>query len=259
MKKITLIGTSNGATNQGVDSYGNVTVDVPVKIIEVSERDGQRSESFDWVRVTATGKAAERLAAIPAQQNIFVEGLARFDELPSSDGGNDHYIGVTAFRAFAVGQSEEHYINFVGRGNLGREPEMSYTPSGTALTKFSLAVNHRQDDVLWADIVCWNRLADSTNSHLSKGRSVLVDGRPRVNRWTGNDGVRRARFEVTANDVEFLPSGSTGGGNPGGGPTPGAASGGMNPGAPTATAAASAPASNPAPASAQGPQDEQPW
>ena len=104
-------------------------------------------------------------------------------------------------------------------GNLGGDPEMRYTPSGTPVTNFSVATNRRwtnqqgeqQEETAWFRVSCWNRLAETTNQYLSKGRQVLVEGTlqpdsetggPRV--WPGNDGVSRASFEVRAFSVKFL-------------------------------------------------------
>jgi single-strand DNA-binding protein len=104
-------------------------------------------------------------------------------------------------------------------GNLGRDPEMRYTPSGTPVTNFSVATNRRwtdqqgqtQEETVWFRISCWGRLAETTNEYLSKGRGVLVEGMlqpdpetgaPRI--WTGNDGIARASFEVRAQTVKFL-------------------------------------------------------
>lgn len=255
MKKITLIGISNGIASQFTDEQGNLNVDAPVKVIETRQVNGQTVEEADWVRVTARGNAAQKLAGIAKDSYVYIEGDARFDHVPNAQGVQNFYMGVSAYRVMQVSSSEGTYINIVANGNLGRDPEMRYTPGGASVTDFSIAVNdRREDEPLWIDVSCWNKLAENTNNHLNRGRSVLIDGRPSAHRWTAQDGQPRGKMKVTANTVEFLPSG-----NAGGGPTPGAASGGMNPGAPTATAAASAPASSPAPAPAEGPQDEMPW
>lgn len=114
------------------------------------------------------------------------------------------------------------YQKVIVVGNLGGDPEMRYTPSGTPVTNFSVASNRRwtnqqgeqQEETTWFRVSCWNRLAETTNQYLSKGRQVLVEGRmspdpqtggPRV--WTGNDGVARASYEVTALNVQFLGGG----------------------------------------------------
>jgi len=111
------------------------------------------------------------------------------------------------------------YHKIVIVGNLGQDPEMRYTPDGTPVTNFSVATNrrwNRQDgsqgeETVWFRVSAWRRLAEVCNEYLSKGRQVLVEGRmrpdpetggPRL--WTGNDGVARASFEVTAQTVKFL-------------------------------------------------------
>jgi single-strand DNA-binding protein len=104
-------------------------------------------------------------------------------------------------------------------GNLGQDPEMRYTGNGTPVTSFSVATNRRwtnQDgsqgeETVWFRVSAWRRLAETCAQYLSKGRQVMVEGRmtpdretggPRV--WTGNDGVARASFELTADSVIFL-------------------------------------------------------
>ena len=104
-------------------------------------------------------------------------------------------------------------------GNLGRDPEMRYTPDGTPVTNFSVASNRRwnnpdgtqNEETVWFRITAWRQLAELCNQYLSKGRQVLIEGRlnpdretggPRI--WTGNDGQPRASFEVTALTVRFL-------------------------------------------------------
>ncbi|MBC7251197.1 MAG: single-stranded DNA-binding protein [Anaerolineae bacterium] len=106
-------------------------------------------------------------------------------------------------------------------GYLGRDPEMRYTPDGTPVTNFSVATSRRwtnQDgsqgeETVWWRVTAWRKLAEICNQYLTKGRPVLVEGvmrpdpdtgGPRV--WTGNDGVARASYEVTARTVKFLPS-----------------------------------------------------
>jgi single-strand DNA-binding protein len=106
-------------------------------------------------------------------------------------------------------------------GNLGRDPEMRYTPSGQAVTSFSVATNRQYTasngetvkETIWFRVSVWGKMAEVTNQYLKKGSKVLVEGRltadpatggPRM--WTGNDGHARASFEVTAQTVRFLSS-----------------------------------------------------
>jgi single-strand DNA-binding protein len=103
-------------------------------------------------------------------------------------------------------------------GNLGRDPEMRYTPSGQAVTNLSVATNRRYTDssgdtheeTVWFRVSVWGRQAEATNQYLSKGRQVLVEGRlvpdengnPRT--WTRQDGTTAASFEINAQTVRFL-------------------------------------------------------
>jgi single-strand DNA-binding protein len=111
-------------------------------------------------------------------------------------------------------------------GNLGRDPEMRYTPSGQPVTSFSVASNRsytgadgqKVDETIWFRVTAWGKLAETCNQYLTKGSKVLVEGRlvpdknggPRI--WTRQDGTPGASFEVTANTVRFL-SGRGDGGN----------------------------------------------
>jgi len=100
-------------------------------------------------------------------------------------------------------------------GRLGREPEMSYTPSGKALTKFTLAVNRvqrnresgeRQEETDWFSIVAWDRLAETCNAYLHKGSKVFIEGRMQSRKYTDKNGVERTAWDVTASDMQMLDS-----------------------------------------------------
>lgn len=108
-------------------------------------------------------------------------------------------------------------------GYLGRDPELRYTPTGTAVAHFTVATNRRwttadgetAEQTTWFRITTWTGLAETCARYLATGRQVYIDGRlqpdpdtggPRL--WTGDDGVARAQFEVTANRVIFLGKGT---------------------------------------------------
>jgi len=128
-------------------------------------------------------------------------------------------------------------------GNLGRDPEMRYTPSGQAVTNFSLATSRNYNDssgqqvkeTIWFRVATWGKLAETCNQYLKSGKKVLVEGRlvpdlntggPRI--WNRQDGTPSASFEITAQTVRFLsprgeestpyPSGDSGSGTPEDGP-----------------------------------------
>ncbi len=97
-------------------------------------------------------------------------------------------------------------------GNLGRDPEMNYTPSGTAIAKFSLAVSRvsksatgeRQQETEWFNIVAWQHLAETCSTYLKKGQKVFIEGRLATRKYTDKNGIERTAVEVIANDMEFL-------------------------------------------------------
>jgi single-strand DNA-binding protein len=97
-------------------------------------------------------------------------------------------------------------------GNLGRDPEMNYTPSGVAVTKFSLAVSRtykassgeKRDETEWFNIVAWNKLAETCNTYLRKGNKVYIEGRLTTRKYTDKNGVERTAIDVIANEMEML-------------------------------------------------------
>lgn len=97
-------------------------------------------------------------------------------------------------------------------GNLTRNPELRYTPSGTPVANFGLAVNRRfrqaddqKDEVCYVDIVVFGKQAEHCGQYLSKGDGAIVDGRLQQRRWETEDGQRRSKHEVVAQSVTFLP------------------------------------------------------
>ena len=99
-------------------------------------------------------------------------------------------------------------------GRAGNDPEMRYTPSGTPVTSFSLAVNNNRrdekgewtEDTEWFRVTAWERQAESVNQYLSKGRRVFVDGRLSTRQYTSSSGEARTSLEVRAFKVVFLDS-----------------------------------------------------
>jgi single-strand DNA-binding protein len=110
-------------------------------------------------------------------------------------------------------------------GNLTRDPELRYTPSGTPLASFGLAVNtprpgqsgterggqdspsERREDVCFVDIVAFGRQAETASEYLSKGRAALIEGRLQWRSWDGQDGQKRSKHEVMADRIQFMPRG----------------------------------------------------
>ena len=107
-------------------------------------------------------------------------------------------------------------------GNLTRDPEMRYTPNGQAVASFSIATNRRwtnqqgepQEQTEFHNIVAWGKLAEICNQILYKGRKVLVSGRLQTRSWEGQDGVKRYKTEIVADNISATgESRSNAGGN----------------------------------------------
>ncbi len=111
------------------------------------------------------------------------------------------------------------YHKIIIVGNLGRDPEMRYTPDGTPVTSFSVATNRRWtnsdgtpgEETVWFRVTAWRRQAEVAAQYLSKGRQVMVEGRLRPDPATGGprvyqrqDGSCGAQYEVTADRIIFL-------------------------------------------------------
>jgi single-strand DNA-binding protein len=96
-----------------------------------------------------------------------------------------------------------NHCTFIGR--LGRDPEMNYTSQGTAVTKFSLAVDQGKDvPPLWLNITCWNELAERVNEWFPKGAQVLVAGRLQTRSYTDRNKVARTVVEIIASTAQLL-------------------------------------------------------
>ena len=97
-------------------------------------------------------------------------------------------------------------------GNLGKDPELRYTPQGTAVCSFSLATNEKRRDksgefqniATWFKVTLWGNQAETASKYLSKGRPIYVEGRLRIEEWTDRDGNNRQSLEVNATDMQFL-------------------------------------------------------
>jgi single-strand DNA-binding protein len=98
-------------------------------------------------------------------------------------------------------------------GNLTRDPELRYTPSGAAVCELGLAVNRRyrtaqgedRDEVCFVDIQVWGKQAESCNTYLNKGSQAFVEGRLRFDQWDDREsGKKRSRLTVTAERVQFM-------------------------------------------------------
>lgn len=144
-------------------------------------------------------------------------------------------------------------------GNLGRDPELRYTPQGIAVCSFTMATNEKRRDksgemsdvTTWFKITLWRQQAENASKYLTKGSPVYIEGRLRIEEWIDRDQNKRYTLDVQATDMQFISSRGEGGGEysggghddhdagyTGGGPAATSDSGGTSTGA----AAVSAPA-----------------
>ncbi len=94
-------------------------------------------------------------------------------------------------------------------GNLGRDPEMRYTPSGRPVTTFSVAVSRswntadgeRHTETEWFNVVAWSKLAETCKQYLNKGKQVYIEGRLQTRRWEDKEGVKHSTVEVVAAEM----------------------------------------------------------
>jgi single-strand DNA-binding protein len=97
-------------------------------------------------------------------------------------------------------------------GNVGRDPEMRYTPDGKANAKFSVAVSRvwtnqegeKKEETEWFNVVAWDKLAETCGSYVTKGQKVYVEGRLQTRTWEGQDGLKHKTTDLVAREVIFL-------------------------------------------------------
>ena len=108
-------------------------------------------------------------------------------------------------------------------GNLTRDPEVRYTPKGTAVTELGIAVNRiytgengeKREEVTFVDVTVWGRTAENVGEYLKKGRPVFIEGRLQLDSWEDKQsGQKRNKLKVVADNVQFLGARGGGGGGP---------------------------------------------
>lgn len=160
---------------------------------------------------------------------VFLPFAPRFDIFEVT-GTGVQYFGVNDQKAsqasISIGKKTvmASFNRVILVGNLTRDPELRYIPSGTAVSDIGLAVNDRVkrgdqwvDEVTFVDITLWGRTAEIANEYLSKGSPVLIEGRLKLDRWE-KDGQKHSKLKVTADKLQMLGSkdGARGGGGSGG-------------------------------------------
>ena len=199
--------------------------------------DDNQARDLAWYhRVTVFGAAAENLAnQVQAGSPIFVEGALNYRNWESPEGQKRSSIDIKAQRvevlSFGTRKGDTTVVDTKGQhrlknalnevmviGNLTRDAELRYTPSGSAVTRFSIAVNERyrdksgadQEKTHYVDVNVWRELAEGCGD-LKKGDAVYVIGRLVNDSWTDQEGNKRYTTRVEGSRVEFLTRGTPGG------------------------------------------------
>ncbi len=111
-------------------------------------------------------------------------------------------------------------------GNLTRDPQLKYLPSNTAVCEFGLAVNrtwrdrdgNQKEDVCFVDVAAFGKQGEVINQYMNKGRPILIEGRLKLDTWTGQDGQKRSKHSVVVENFTFVGPREGGGGGGGGAP-----------------------------------------
>jgi single-strand DNA-binding protein len=219
--QITLVGT---LMRDAELRYTNSGAPVTDFFTVVTERWGDEAsgaqERETRFRVTAWGRTAENSAPFLTEGRRVVV-MGRIDGVSAwmDENGDPHArIEVVARRIVPVADEAEDqdFQSVVVAGNLGRDPELRYTPDGTAVADFSMAVNEywrdgetgeTQEKTIWFRISVWRRQAETAAQYLAKGRKALITGRmDEPGAWIGQSGEARGSLDVTATRVQFMDS-----------------------------------------------------
>jgi len=188
---------------------------------------GQLRETNEWFNLIAWGDLAKAAMELVGQdQRIYAEGFLQTRSWDDQEGQRHVRTEVVANKLIPMDR-RDNIVDYPNGGceetplclnrvmiigNLGRDPEMRYTPDGQAVTSFSLAATRswssgnggRRDATEWFNVVSWGSLAEICNRYLSKGRRVYVEGELRTRGWEQPDGRRHFRTELVANEMIVL-------------------------------------------------------
>ena len=202
----------------------------------VMGNDGQARDLAWYHRVTVFGKQAEYLAdQLEAGTPVFVDGRLNYRTWEDQNGQKRSALGINAIRVEALqkgprkeasvldARGQERLTNALNQvtviGNLIKDAELRYTPSGDAVTRFVIAVNDQyrdrngqdQESVHFVEVNVWRELAEGC-AELAKGDPVMVMGRLVTDNWTDKDGNRNYKDKLEGMRVEYLTRGPGGGG-----------------------------------------------
>jgi single-strand DNA-binding protein len=189
---------------------------------------GEPRHSTEWFHVVAWDRLADEAGRrLQPGQRLYAEGHLQTRSWEDSDGVKQYRTELVLDKLVPMGDGGPPSLDEPGYGidempvclnrvtligNLGRDPEMRYTPGGQAVTSFSVAATRtwmapngdRQDTTEWFNVVSWGSLAEICSQYLSKGRRVYVEGELRTRAWQHADGKRIFRTELVANEMIML-------------------------------------------------------
>ncbi len=194
--------------------------------------EGEHHNETAWFNIVAWGNLAEICNQyLRKGSKVYIEGRLQTRSWEDRGGQRHYRTEVVATEMIILderGPAEEESSKFdeglttnnlpsclnkvMIIGNLGRDPEMRYTPSGKPVTSFSLAANRtwvtaegeRRDETEWFNIVAWGNLAEVCNRYLSKGGKIFIEGRLQTRGWEDQNGQKHFRTEVVAAEMILL-------------------------------------------------------
>ncbi len=229
MNKVMLIGfverepeLGHAANRQPVASFGISTKR------QWTTSAGEAREATEWFHIVAWGELAGAAKKhLQKGQRIYVEGHLQTRSWEDSQGQRHVRTEVVAGKLMPMDDRDAiaaRDLDMEGEllplclnhvmviGNLGRDPEMRYTPDGQAVTSFGLAATRswnsanggRHNSTEWFNVVSWGSLAEICNQYLAKGRRVYIEGELRTRGWDQPDGQKHFRTELVANEMIML-------------------------------------------------------
>jgi single-strand DNA-binding protein len=184
--------------------------------------EGEARESSEWFNAVTWGSLAEAANLhLHRDQRAYIEGHLQTRSWDDVEGQRHFRTEVIATKLILLGNSDaaiesEEMPLCLNRvmiiGNLGRDPEMRYTPGGQAVTSFNVAATRtwttangeRRNSTEWFNVIAWGNLAEICNQYLTKGRRVYVEGELRTYGWEEPNGKKHFRTELVANEMIML-------------------------------------------------------
>jgi single-strand DNA-binding protein len=189
---------------------------------------GEPRQSTAWFHIVAWGSLAESASRLILEgERIYAQGYLQTRQWEDGEGQRQVRTEVVAEKLIPMGPCDAADENRLGHeiedlplclnrmmviGNLGRNPEMRYTPGGQAVTSFSIAATRkltaasgqRQDATEWFNVISWGSLAEICNQYLGRGSRVYVEGELRTRGWEQPDGRKHFRTELVATEMIML-------------------------------------------------------